>query len=140
MVRIIGFHMPESCDKYRHFLQKKFSLNDKTKNGNYQPYSFQWRLYTRILIQVNTKCGINPIRLGSRQKTQHKPYHYKIHRFIFKEDHEKQEMFSEQDNERENYLTKILEEFSPADVRYQYYTRSPTTVNNFSHLKQFTNI
>ena len=55
-----------------------------------------------------------------------------MHRFIFKEDHEKQEMFSEQDNERENYLTKILEEFSPADVRYEYYTRSPTTVNNFS--------
>ena len=55
MVRIIGFHMPESCDKYRHFLQKKFNLNDKTKNGNYQPYSFQWRLYTRILIQVSTE-------------------------------------------------------------------------------------
>ena len=68
------------------------------------------------------------------------PITTKIHRFIFKEDHEKQEMFSEQDNERENYLTKILEEFSPADVRYEYYTRSPTTVNNFSHLKQFTNI
>ena len=55
MVRIIGFHMPESCDKYRHFLQKKFNLNDKTKNGNYQPYSFQWRIYTRILIQVSLK-------------------------------------------------------------------------------------
>jgi len=27
-------------------------------------------------------------------------------------------MFAEQDNEREKYLTKILEEFSPADVRY----------------------
>ena len=37
---------------------------------------------------------------------------------IFQEDHEKQEMFSEQDNDRETYLTKILEEFSPADVRY----------------------
>ena len=118
MVRIIGFHMPESCDKYRHFLQKKFNLNDKTKNGNYQPYSFQWRLYTRILIQVSTEVVLKYDYICDGKKFNRNPITTKIHLFIFKEDHEKQEMFAEQDNEREKYLTKILEEFSPADVRY----------------------
>ena len=65
MVRIIGFHMPESCDKYREFLQKKFSLNDKTKNGNYQPYSFQWRIYTRLLIQVRMIEKLYDMRLAN---------------------------------------------------------------------------
>lgn len=37
--------------------------------------------------------------------------------YIFKEDKEKQEQYSEQNFERENYLTRILEELSPADVR-----------------------
>ena len=121
MVRIIGFHMPESCDKYRHFLQKKFNLNDKTKNGNYQPYSFQWRLYTRILIQVSTEVVLKYDNIcDGNKKFNRNPITTIIYRFIFKEDHEKQEMFAEQDNEREKYLTKILEEFSPADVRYQY--------------------
>ena len=66
MVRIIGFHMPESCDKYREFLQKKFNLNDKTKNGNYQPYSFQWRIYTRLLIQVRMIEKLYDMRLANQ--------------------------------------------------------------------------
>ena len=47
MVRIIGFHIPESCERYHHFLQKKFDLKDKTKHGSYQPLTYQPRLYTR---------------------------------------------------------------------------------------------
>ena len=47
MVRIIGFHIPESCERYHHFLQTKFDLKDKTKHGSYQPFTYQPRLYTR---------------------------------------------------------------------------------------------
>ena len=53
MVRIIGFHIPNTCDKWRQFLVKKFDLNEKTKSGNYQPFTYHWSLYTRLLIQVS---------------------------------------------------------------------------------------
>lgn len=36
---------------------------------------------------------------------------------IMQEDKEKQEKYSEQDFNRDRYLTSILEEFAPADVR-----------------------
>ena len=63
MVRIIGFHIPNTCDKWRQFLVKKFDLNEKTKSGNYQPFTYHWSLYTRLLIQVSISMKLDIVHI-----------------------------------------------------------------------------
>ena len=68
MVRIIGFHIPNTCDKWRQFLVKKFDLNEKTKSGNYQPFTYHWSLYTRLLIQVSISIKLDIAHIQNNLK------------------------------------------------------------------------
>ena len=52
MIKIIGFHIPKSCEKHRRFLRKTLNLRDKTEDGNDRLLTFQSRQYTRKLNQV----------------------------------------------------------------------------------------
>ena len=51
MVRIVGFHIPSSCDKYHSFLRTKFGLKDRTSKGGYQPLTYEPRMYSRGMIE-----------------------------------------------------------------------------------------
>ena len=76
MIKIIGFHIPKSCEKHRRFLRKTLNLRDKTEDGNDRLLTFQSRQYTRKLNQVCLSTQIYSFTLCKTRKVISYQYLY----------------------------------------------------------------
>lgn len=110
MVRIVGYHIPSSCDKHHHFLKKKFSLTDRMSTST---------VTTKHQLQPNGKVTVMKEKVDTKlsgfQPLTYEPRMYS--RSCIEEDDVKRDRFSDKEVSRDSYLESILQDMSPADVR-----------------------
>ena len=106
MVRIVGYHIPSSCDKHHHFLKKKFGLNDRMVVS---------RRHSKLMENGTMGTVTTHTKLSGFQPLTFEPRMYS--RSCIEEDDVKREKFSDKDTARESYLDTILTELAPSDVR-----------------------
>ena len=87
MVRIVGYHIPPSCDKFHNFMIDKFGMKNRPGGSKriYRPMTYESKLYTRLLIE---------------------------------EDKVKQANYSPSVKDPDTFVSTILEDLAPADVRH----------------------
>ena len=106
MVRIVGYHIPSSCDKHHHFLKKKFGLSDRI---------VVTKRHTKLQENGTMATVTTQTKLSGFQPLTYEPRMYS--RSCIEEDDSKREKFSDKDTARESYLDTILTDLSPSDVR-----------------------